>query len=842
MLMSDTALANPPAVDPGSPASTGQDHQALPSTAADAQSNPASVALEQTALPSLRERLAWYLGTIVLTSVLICTGLRLDQADLRAPFYYDLDSLLILPMVKSTLERGFGGHWRTDRLGAPEHLEMHDFPVIDHLHFFLIWLLGKVLTNVIVVYNLYYLLTYPLTALSAMIVFRHLRLSLPAAAVGGLLYAFLPYHYHRWENHYFLSAYWLVPLSLMPALDIARGVFPFFRRTGDRSYALHLWSWASLGTVVLGAATASAGAYYAFFTCAYTAFSGLYGVLVFRCWQPGVSAVVFAGVIMAAGFLNHLPSFVHEARYGRNPITDRFPEESDLYGLKIAHLVLPIEDHNLTYFARLKWFYNSAIRPLENENRSASLGIVGTVGLIGLLISLLLPDRRGWPYTPLAAMALFGILLGCIGGFGSIFNLLFTANIRGYNRISVFISFFCLCAVLWPLDRYLTGRRWPIPALSIAYIVFPPLLVTLLLRRSPTWQARIDGFQARLRERKVSGTWFVWGSLALIGFLDETPYSWFKPGIIHTLDEQAHRFQSDSRFFSRIEEIMPAGAAIFCMPYISYPESPPLHKLAAYDHVRGYIHTDTLRWSFAAMKGREVDAWINEVSFRGPEELLNRIVYRGFEGLLVDRRGYAPTKDTNTALTLIQQTQERYTSLVKNRTGQRNVPRLPEIIHEDGQQFFLDLRPYRDELRALSPADFEMKVREEREYAAVIWLGGFYAAEGPTGDLRSLRFGPPDAAIWVINPSDRTRRFEVSLTFSSLSIGAFQFHLSGLVDDDFVLERDPKSGERKTYRIEVPPGRATIRVRCTPPPHFLPADVRKLCYTVKDFRMTELGN
>ena len=43
----------------------------------------------------------------------------------------------------------------------------------------------------------------------------------PAAAVGGLLYAFLPYHQERYHYHYFLAAYWWVPVSLVPAFILS---------------------------------------------------------------------------------------------------------------------------------------------------------------------------------------------------------------------------------------------------------------------------------------------------------------------------------------------------------------------------------------------------------------------------------------------------------------------------------------------------------------------------------------------------------------------------------------------------------------------------------------------
>ena len=109
-----------------------------------------------------------------------------------------------VPLVKATAERGPGGQGETSiwALASPRRTgrssrSLDDFPVIDLLHFALIWVLSLVISNVAVLFNAYFLLTFPLTTLTAMIAFRYLGLSLPAAAVGGLLYSFLPFHYQR---------------------------------------------------------------------------------------------------------------------------------------------------------------------------------------------------------------------------------------------------------------------------------------------------------------------------------------------------------------------------------------------------------------------------------------------------------------------------------------------------------------------------------------------------------------------------------------------------------------------------------------------------------------------
>jgi hypothetical protein len=365
----------------------------------------------------------------------------------------------------------------------------------------------------------------------------------------------------------------------------------------------------------------------------------------------------------------------------------------------------------------------------------------------------------------------------------------------------------------------------------------------LIARASSTsWNARVAHLRDRLRPRTVAATYWVWTGLFLIGFLDQTPYSWFRPGIIKTLDDQARRYRADARFFSEIERALPPGSRVFCLPYIPFPEYPPVGKMAAYEEARGYIHTDTLVWSFGAMKGREADAWIQEITSKKTEEFLQRIVYRGFDGLLIDKRGFPTVTETNQAFTLIQEIDTLYERLLV--TNKRNA-HLPEIVHEDGQQFFLDLRPYRQALRALSPSVFDAKAREEQEWPAVIWLGGFYAP-GFIGDEGFIRFGPPNGSACIINTSDRTRTFIMSMTLSPAGSGSFRMRLNGLIEDDFTLEKkstdwdNRKDGVEKQYRFEVPPGRHSIQIRCTPPSDFIPSDSRKLCYTIKDFKLKEL--
>jgi hypothetical protein len=825
--------------------------------------------------PGRRERFAWYAGTMLLSLVLVAAGLRLDAADLKAPFYYDLDSLLMLPLVKATVERGFGGHWANEMMGAPGTLELYDFPVIDHLHFLILWLLGQVVSNVLVLYNLYFLLTFPLTVLTAMIAMRHLGVTLPAAAVGGFLYSFMPYHYQRWENHYFLAAYWMVPLSLLPVFAITRGDLPFFRKRADGSYRRRVLSWRTLGLVVLSLAVASAGAYYAFFTCAVTAFAGLYAWVALRTWRAAAAAGGVVALVVGFGVVNHLPTYFYQARYGQHPVTDRYPEEADHYGLKVTHLVLPIEDHNLRAFNKLKWIYNSSTRPAETENRSASLGLVGAAGLVGLVAVLLLPVPRPWPVGPLAAVTAFCVLLATVGGFGSVFNLVVSPQIRGYNRISVFIGFFCYLAFVWAFDKLWAHHPRGLPArylalfaagslaavtLTVALLdvdaklivlaalglvwLAPAAVLLFLHKRHPEYLRRGG---ERLRGQLLP-TWFrypAWGALALLGFLDQTPYSWFKSGIVQIIDEHAARFRGDAVFFGEIERRMLKGndgrpPRVFCLPYCPFPETAAVHRMPAYEHARGYVHTSGLVWSFGAMKGREADVWQREVSHElNPKIAVDRLVFAGFDGLLIDRRGYAAASG-NRASEIESAVKRAYEAFAR-----RPFPESAEVVHPDHEQIFLDLRPYRDELRKKDPAFFEREALKEREYVAITWLKGFHRPVNEYGESPPFIHANTDGTAWVVNPTDRTRTFRVWMSVGVYNYGTFHFRLSGLLEDEFDVDRqsaewDPRQfGVPREYVLVVPPGRHTIRFHCTPPPDYIPNDSRKLCYYLFNVRKVE---
>ncbi|QEL15763.1 NnrS family protein [Limnoglobus roseus] len=739
-------------------------------------------------------RLAWYVAVTVICFLLPLVGYRMDVNSFHAPLLYDEDALLILPMVKSTIETGT--HWHTDRLGAPGVQEMYDFPVIDHLHFAIIWLIGRVTPDPVFVFNLYYLLGYPLAGLAAMAVLRHFGLSFFAAATGGVLYAVQPYHFYRGECHYFLSAYFFVPVTCMVILWVAGGRLPGFPLRADGRRRFCLWDRDTLAAVVIGILTAASGAYYAFFAAGLMLGAGLYGWAALKTWRAMASAVLMIGVIFVAGVANHAPQFMYQAKNGKHTApTERYSEEAEHYGLKLTQLLMPIDDHRLRVLSEIKSSYNSYDRPVQAITERYGLGFLGACGLMILLVRLVLPMRRTSPYAELTAVTAFAILIGTVGGFGAIFNHVVTPQVRCYNRIAIYIAFFALFSILYALD---------------AGIV-----------RASAW---VECWSSR----RVAGiaTMAAWLALTVCGVLDQTPVTWGDEIEAKLISDQQLRFRTDEMFFHQIEDALnpdgtTPGAMVFQLPYVRWPESPPVRNLASYEHARGYVHTNTLRWSYGCMKGRETDEWCRHVSILPPEQLLEHVVKAGFDGLMLDKRGYPPAK--------ADQMEREIVKALGHATA------TPTVTHPHKDQLFFDLRPYRNWLRGAYGSGWEAACYNELHRVRVLWLNGFSSFKDSGYEWQHRWCRPKGLAVFV-NPTNETKTFTAQFFIRTMTKNPAVLSIRGgdLWTEDLTIDPDTPM---LTRTFTVPPGRHNVNFSFAVPESYTPHDGRWLVFYFSGLRL-----
>ena len=505
--------------------------------------------------------------------------MQLWRADFKVPFMYFVDSLFYNIAAKGTIENGWWLH--NASLGAPEGLHFEAYPAMENFHWALIKLISLMTSDHAVVLNLFYLLTFPLTAVTSFYFLRYFKFSFGVALVVSLLYSFLPYHFFQ-SYHLMMAAYYLVPLMVLVTVWICLEE----RLKGRKAIA----------SIVICFMAGSSGVYYPYFFSFLLLVAGVFSWWNRRSVAPLLAALVLTGVVAGALVINHLPTIIYQRTHGSASMGSRSVGDAEIMGLKITQLLLPIGGHRNEKLAALKYRYN--LGPLINENDTSSLGVVGSIGFMVLLGAIF--SRRELPalIEALSRINIAAVLLGTIGGVGVLFNLLVSPQIRAYTRISVFIAFFSLIGVAWLLDTLF--KRLPTPRLRLVYHV--GLAVVLV-----------------------------------VGVLDQTGTSFF---FIPEYEKTKIEYESDADFVSRIEASLPPHAMIFQLPYMPFPESPPLHQMRPYEHYKAYLHSKTLRWSYGAPLGEKEDRWQQAVAAQPAPELLNSVRAAGFSGIYVNLDGY----------------------------------------------------------------------------------------------------------------------------------------------------------------------------------------------------------
>jgi phosphoglycerol transferase len=522
------------------------------------------------------ERLGLYVGTACLALLLAIWVLDLPHANLRVPFRYGGDALLPALEIKAIVDNG----WclTVPQLGAPSGLQLHDFPPqFDSVHLLAIKWMSVFIHDWALIFNLYFLLGFPLIAVSALAVFRHFGVSRGAAIAGSILYAFLPSRLIKGQAHLFLDTFFQVPLAILLMLWVC-GELPALR------------SRRSVAALLLALLVGATGLYYAFFSACLLLVAGSWAAIVRRSPRHLLAGVALAAAIGLAVGVQDIPTALYRSRNGVNTeVANRLPGESEVYGLRIAQLLLPTSGHRVPYLRNLEDRYKASA-PMPGEFLSTSLGIVASVGFLFLLGTSLLGFARtaesvgSTLWRPLASLNLSAVLLGTVGGFGSLFALLVSPQIRTYCRLNVFIAFMALFAVVFLIDRLRRSRPLLADAVAAAALI--------------------------------------------VGILDQTTP-------VHRDPSTAVRYASDRELVSQIEHEVPAGAMIYELPFGPFPES-----IDDYVLVRPYLHSHSLRWSYPAMRGREGGTWARDTAALDPADLLSVLRQSGFAGILINRDIY----------------------------------------------------------------------------------------------------------------------------------------------------------------------------------------------------------
>ena len=209
-----------------------------------------------------------------------------------------------------------------------------------------------------------------------------------------------------------------------------------------------------------------------------------------------------------------------------------------------------------------------------------------------------------------------------------------------------------------------------------------------------------------------------------------------------------------------------------------------------YDPLRPYLHSRALRWSYPTMFGRPGDAWTNAVAELPVPELVRTLSEVGFEGILVDRDGYA---DDGAAIVAA------LTAELGADSGARATNR----------QVFFDLRAANEKAFArAAPGERERRRQEALNRPLLRWPDGFFPPEHDPGT--TFRWCAGDCAIEIDNPAEHDARVIVSMRVSAGQAPASLRVTGDLWDEDIALV---PGGTPISRALRVPAGRHWIRLR-----------------------------
>lgn len=556
-------------------------------------------------------------------------------------------------LVRHTLVAERGWYASTDRLGAPYWFAAADFPASDATILGMIFIFLRFTDDPIVATNLYLWSTFVLASSTAYWAMRRLGASAVPSAVFALGFSFTPFHVYRSYSHLPLAAVFMIP-TLFVVLHSMALPWPARDAPTPSPPAPPPWprSW-WVTVVILGVLTGGTGVYFAAMSVGIAGAIGATWAAQLRSWQILWRTAVFTATIVITVAAQLAPSVVVWRSMGLNrAVGHRIPTESELLGLRVLDLLSSVPDS----LWPIGWNLTSAVRNwpwmLGVEGATAALGLVGSIGLLGLVTWFLLWSiGTGWSSDRLLGVtALGGFLWFLSGGISPVIAVYLSPQLRAGNRFSIFIAFLALAwlaLVATRLHARLVWHQRPLVRLS------PWLLLVAVGMLMGAEQVSVP---RKLRTTDAS------------------------------MNVVAATIREDRDFVANIERRLERGASIFVLPHVPWPEHPPIGSGDTYEELRLFLAGTQLRWSAGAAVNRFNDWHVRTASMDWPARI-GRIALANFAGIVVNEKGF------------VSRSAEVQKVFVE-KLG------LSAVKSERGQWTFFDLRSFTERLRAtLSDAE-----------------------------------------------------------------------------------------------------------------------------------------
>lgn len=520
---------------------------------------------------------------------------------LGVPYYYTGgDDITVISTAKTINDRGW--FWFIDRMAAPFQGGMNlDFSanLLQNADRFIMLVISMFTDDPIVIVNMTFLIIFPLCALNSYIVMRTIKLGRVLSSFGSCIFALTPYIFYRSTSHLCLAFCIFVPFSIL--------LCTWANDESDSRYMMpgkSFFTRKNIASILMCLLIANNGiGYYPIFTCFLLVVVMLCRIFRSRSFKSAVPAIMLVLFIILFFALAIAPHLIYITFTSGNSTAIRNISDVEIYSLNISQLFIPINGHGIPIVEALINRYNSNMLNI-NENQGSYLGIAG---IIGFLLSLLVmftkntgDKKHDRELVLMSRLNICALLLAATGGFSALVGLVFSM-IRGYNRISIFISFISILTLCMVMQKY----------------------------------ADRPGTFSTTTKKAVSG--ICGAAFAVLCLADLLPTYGARDAIFESNRAQV---ESDRAFVKEIERELPEYSMVFQLPYHGTPECGPVNNMADYHLYIGQIFSDELRWSYGSPKGGSVDQWEKTVSALPTAEMINTICKADFNGIYIDNRAY----------------------------------------------------------------------------------------------------------------------------------------------------------------------------------------------------------
>jgi hypothetical protein len=533
----------------------------------------------------VRRSALWPAGLALVVASLWCvTAGRTSLEAWRIPVEYSDDALFTLGTLRAAQQHELSafGLVSVSALGAPYQASWNDFIRQHKVQYVLAGVAARAL-GLFPAANLLVLLAAVLAALSFYAVSRHTGARQEWALAGGAAFALSPFFFFRSLTHLTLANDWPIPLAIL-AVSWAfgrRGVVPGSRR---------FWVAAAVAVVA-----GFHNIYFAGLFAQFLGFACLAQGLLRRSWRAALGALALLVLLLGAVIADNSNLLLQRLRAGPTQAFVRPYGNIERYALKPIELVIPTAEGSIVPWraAGISYVRQALVR---GEIGSAYLGLAGVAALVALAWvaarATLGRPRRAVPTTALAVAWIFAYSV--VGGVNGLLGLMGFAWLRAGGRNGIWVHALVLLWAASALSRTALARR-RVASLAAALVV---------------------------------------GVLTLA---DQLP----PPRNLASIREQGAHVASDAALARSLDTTLPAGAMIFQLPVVDYPEGQRLQSSGDYEHLRPYLHAERLRFSYGSDKGRPREAWQRRVEALEPAAMASALERMGFAGVLLNRKAYA---------------------------------------------------------------------------------------------------------------------------------------------------------------------------------------------------------